>query len=154
MLDMHRLLSLKIRSSNGNIYSRYSNLPFSIPDEYVLPTQQHIEEFQSSLCSVLAAQWDGRHDAHVRVACISPLLNASFQMLNLKNNCVHLSNDTLMQGGMDFVPALQGIVELPQDLEDIKADIHELSVYSSALTIIPMWVGIMTNLKVDRKSVV
>ena len=144
---MHRQVSLKMRSCNGEIHLRTAKLPLCIPAQDFLPTQEHKDHFQHSLKAVLTAQWKGRHLGNMPICCALPLLKASFHMLNLKTTCIHLSNDSLRHGGMDFVPAVQGLMEWPEDLEGIKTDVQKLCVYSSALQILPNWLGNMINLQ-------
>ena len=48
---------------------------------------------------------------------------------------------------MDFVPAVQWLMEWPEDLEGIKTDVQKLCVYSSALQILPNWLDNMVNLQ-------
>ena len=47
---------------------------------------------------------------------------------------------------MDFVSAVQGLMEWLEDLECINTDVPQLCVYISALQILPNWLGNMVNL--------
>jgi len=48
---------------------------------------------------------------------------------------------------MDFVSAVQGLMEWLEDLECINTDVPQLCVYISALQILPNWLGNMVNLQ-------
>ena len=103
----------------------------------------------SKKCSaILHAQWNAANDKNSRGLCALPLIETAFRLLNLKVQVIHLSNHALMQGGMQMVPEQQGLLELPDELQEIKNDIEELRIFSMAFIRFPPWFSYMSNLQV------
>ena len=145
--SMEKQVTVKIQSLDGNVYLSRLKLPIVQQVSTFQPTLHDTIKFKEVLSSVLDAQWNASNDENSRGVCMLPLVQAAFTLLNLKVSKILLSNHTLMQG-MKMLAEPKGLFELPDDLQEIKGDIHELQVFSTALTTIPSWFCGLSNLQV------
>jgi len=146
-LRMHVLM----QSCDGTEFVRSVRIPSyrshtHVPSAHV---SKHVEDELAKM--LLFGHTCEPMQGNFKAACV-PLFAATRKMLGIRVRNVHLSNTMLLQGGMQPVPNLCGLVNFPLetsvDLHTFKTEVCELTIASKVLKTFPAWVSDMTRLVV------